>query len=111
MRRGQNGRAHLFSARRYLTFFLMMSGIITCCILSFLSSMERVTGIVLDGSRVREASVLTFGNVLGLALVKRVMDIVNGEISVESELGRGSSLTVKIRRTGDGKIQAGGAGP
>lgn len=40
----------------------------------------------------------THGNGLGLALVKRVVDIVRGEISVESELGKGSAFTVKIRR-------------
>lgn len=38
------------------------------------------------------------GNGLGLALVKRVVDILQGEIGVESVLGKGTVFTVKISR-------------
>lgn len=44
-----------------------------------------------------DTSHATQGNGLGLALVKRIAEITQSEISVKSELGKGSSFCVKIR--------------
>lgn len=45
-----------------------------------------------------DSSRATQGNGLGLALVKRVVDIMQAEIGIESTLGVGTTFTVRIRR-------------
>ena len=45
-----------------------------------------------------DTSHIAEGNGLGLALVKKVIDVLGGEISVESKVGQGSTFVVKLKK-------------
>ena len=70
----QRRRHWLFSLRRYLTFFVLMAFIITCCMLLFLNTMTRATGLELSQEYVEAAAKVTFLNILLLALVCTLID-------------------------------------
>ena len=57
---------------------------------------ERVVERVFEKFYQGDSSRSTKGNGLGLALVKRIVDIAGGEVEVESKEGEGSEFTVKI---------------
>lgn len=57
---------------------------------------EEVIGKIFEKFYQGDPSRATKGNGLGLALVKRIMDITGGEIHVESSVGEGTEFTVKL---------------
>lgn len=73
----------LFIVREYVIFFLLMAFIITNCMRLFLSQLEQTTGISYHAGNVKEAAVLTFGNVIMLSLICTLVDVVRRKYMVK----------------------------
>ncbi|MFV0400346.1 MAG: ATP-binding protein [Oscillospiraceae bacterium] len=72
----------LFSIRQYLSFFLLISFIVTCCFLLFLNSLE------MELPDVRRSAILTFGNVLFLSFLCTLIDGVRRKFTVQRPVKR-----------------------
>ena len=64
----------LFALRRYLSFFLLMAFIISCCMILFLNMMAESTGWELSKDHIEQAAKVTFLNVVFLSLICSVID-------------------------------------
>ena len=73
----------LFALRRYVTFFIVMAFVITCCMLLFLNTMARETGLELSRAYVEGAAKATFVNVLWLSLLCTVIDDLRRRLTVD----------------------------
>lgn len=72
----------LFSFRRYIIFFLLISVIVTCCFLLFLNSMD------IDFADVKKSALITFVNVMFLSLICSLIDGIRRKITVERPVKR-----------------------
>lgn len=87
MNEGQVKRS-LFSLRIFLTFFLLVSFLVTCSILLFLSLLRPELGIAWEQIDLRRTGVLTFLNVLFLSLLCAAADLVRRKITIERPVRR-----------------------
>ena len=100
--RGNTGRKRLakgkwgFVVWRYLTFFLLMAFVISCCMILFLNTVSRTTGIVLSQSQIEAAAKVTFLNVLFLSLLCTVMDEIRRHVMIDRPVRRIIKAAEKI---------------
>ncbi len=73
----------LFSLRRYITFFLLMSFVVTCCMLVFLTLFQRAVDFGFTKANIRSAAILTFFNVIFLSFICTAIDGIRRKIMVE----------------------------
>ena len=83
-----NGRRFLLSVRQYLAFFLLMAFVISCCMILFLNTVMRTTGIELTKPYVEQAAKVTFLNVILLSLLCTIIDSIRRKFMVERPVRR-----------------------
>ena len=86
----------LFAMRRYVTFFLLIAFIITCCMLMFLTSIQKALNIEFTSENTEAAAILTFINVIFLSLVCTIIDGIRRKLMVERPVRRITEATQKI---------------
>lgn len=84
------------SIRRYISYFLLMAFVISCCMLLFLNTMSAATGMALSEEEISKAAKLTFLNVLLLTLICTVIDEVRRKHMVDRPIKRIKAAAEKI---------------
>ena len=72
----------LFALRRYITFFLLMAFIISCCMILFLNMMTRSANLELTQEHIERAAKVTFLNVILLSFLCTIVDEIRRKFMV-----------------------------
>ena len=88
----------------YLTFFLLVAFVTTCCMMLFVSTFSKTLNVTLTNENLDAAAKLTFGNVVLLSLVFAIIDTVRRRLTVERPVKRIINAGEKIMR-GDFSIR------
>lgn len=88
----------LLAVRRYFLFFLLMSFVISCCMVLFLNELTAATGLVLTQAEIERAAKITFANVLFLSFLCTAIDELRRKWMVDRPVKRILSAAEKIMR-------------
>lgn len=86
----------LYLIRRYAVFFLLMSFVVSCCLIMFLTMLRESMGLIFSKGNIKTAATLTFINVIWLSLICTVIDGIRRKIMVERPVKRIISAAEKI---------------
>ena len=78
----------LFALRRYITFFLLMAFIISCCMILFLNMMTRSANLELTQEHIERAANVTFLNVILLSFLCTIVDEIRRKFMVGRPVGQ-----------------------
>ncbi len=98
MKQEQKTRAALKFICNFLTFFLLVAFVTTCCMLLFLSTLMRSIPLSLSAENLNVAAKLTFGNVLLLSLLFTLLDTLRRRICVRQPVRRMTNAAERIMR-------------
>ena len=97
IRSKEDRRYQIWAAvQRFFSFFLLMCFVITCCMLLFLRTMTKVTGLELGEAEIKKAALVTFINVVFLSLICAVIDTLRRRIMVGRPVKRIIDASEKI---------------
>ena len=88
----------LLTLRRYVTFFLTMAFVISCCMLLFVSQLQATLGVEFTREQISRAAQLTFGNVVLLSVLCTVVDEVRRRFLVARPVRQITRAAEKITR-------------
>ena len=60
----------------YVTFFLLVAFVVSCCMMLFVRTLADTMGLVFDRENIAAAAKLTFGNVLLITLLTATIDYI-----------------------------------
>ena len=69
--------------QNYVTFFLLVGFIVSCCMMLFVSILAESMGLVFTKENIAEAAKLTFGNVLLISVASATIDYFRRKLMVE----------------------------
>ena len=81
--RDEKNRRVLHSVNNFLTFFLIVAFVVTCCMMLFLNIMADEMGIELNASGIETAAKITMLNVLLISLIITLCDVIRRKITID----------------------------